>query len=241
MQIRLLPFETADGASNMATDEALLHTAAEAGVATLRFYAWQPATLSLGYFQPAAVRLGNGRLESLAWVRRPSGGATLVHDRELTYCLALPPGVPWQTGEPWPRRMHRIIVAALHELGFVQPLLAPAPHRHGDVLCFQQQTPDDVLCAGHKIVGSAQRKYRRALLQHGSVLLAKSSWAPELPGLLELTGSHPTCMALQAAIVAAFERDTGWLVRPDHWLVEESGHWYERRDKYLGREWNMKR
>src|SRR5262245_58709107 len=97
-RIRLLPFAIADGPTNMAADEAMLLRAAEEGMASLRFYGWSPATLSIGYFQPAAIRLSDPRWATLPWVRRPSGGATLVHDRELTYALALPSGLPWQSG-----------------------------------------------------------------------------------------------------------------------------------------------
>ena len=39
---------------------------------------------------------------------------------------------------------------------------------------------------GEKIAGSAQRRRRGAVLQHGSVLLARSPAAPELDGLKEL-------------------------------------------------------
>src|SRR5437762_6826079 len=101
--IRLLPAQNADGATNMAADETLLHSAASA-VASLRFYTWTTATLSLGYFQPHAVRLSDPLLVELPFVRRPSGGATLVHHHEVTYALALPPHL--QSGEPWLRRMH---------------------------------------------------------------------------------------------------------------------------------------
>ena len=40
----------------MARDEALLHSASDRGVASLRFYTWAEPTLSLGYFQPSADR-----------------------------------------------------------------------------------------------------------------------------------------------------------------------------------------
>ena len=39
-----------------------------------------------------------------------------------------------------------------------------------------------------KIVGSAQRRRRGAVLQHGSLLAAASPAAPGLPGLAELCG-----------------------------------------------------
>ncbi|MFM7071400.1 MAG: biotin/lipoate A/B protein ligase family protein [Planctomycetota bacterium] len=55
-------------------------------------------------------------------------------------------------------------------------------------LCFERRSPGDVLVAGMKVGGSAQRRNRGALLQHGSVLLRRSPFAPELPGIAELTG-----------------------------------------------------
>ena len=54
-------------------------------------------------------------------------------------------------------------------------------------MCFQRRAPGDVLVKGEKIAGSAQRRCRGAVLQHGSVLLARSPAAPELDGLKELT------------------------------------------------------
>src|ERR1700687_3582983 len=118
---RLLPYSEADGANNMAADEVLLQSAAK-GVASLRFYGWTTPTLSLGYFQPERVRLQEERLSALPYVRRASGGATLVHHHEVTYALALPSGSPWHTGEPWLRRMHAVIAAALEQHGILARL-----------------------------------------------------------------------------------------------------------------------
>src|SRR5881227_917911 len=113
---RLLPFEATDGPHQMAADEVLLAAAVE-GVASLRFYAWDPPTLSLGYFQRADERLTDPQLAALPFVRRASGGGALVHHHEVTYALALPPGLPWQSGEPWPCQMHHVIQGALTGLG----------------------------------------------------------------------------------------------------------------------------
>ena len=70
LSCRLLPWSVADGPQNMAADEALLEAAA-AGAAALRFYAWEPATLSLGYFQPEAVRHTDPRLGMRSPPRAP--------------------------------------------------------------------------------------------------------------------------------------------------------------------------
>src|SRR5437016_3691861 len=99
----------------MATDEELLHAAA-AGVASLRFYGSSLPTLSLGYFQREKLRSTDPLLAALPFVRRPSGGQTLVHHHEVTYALAIPAGT-WQRGKPWLMHMHEIIAAALASLG----------------------------------------------------------------------------------------------------------------------------
>jgi lipoyl(octanoyl) transferase len=239
--IRLLPYAEADGATNMAADEALVRSAAE-GVASLRFYGWTAATLSLGYFQPCAVRLTNSRLASLPWVRRPSGGATLVHHHELTYAIALPSG--WQTDQPWMLRMHRIITAALADLGLGGKIDAACgdPIRRGDILCFQQHTAGDLLSVGNKIVGSAQRKFRQALMQHGSILLRQSEFTPELPGLHEITGLKISRADLQAAVTWRFLEDTKISTLTCDWTTEEAS-WIDRLviDRYATTAWNQRR
>src|SRR5262249_9145280 len=121
-RMRLLPFETAAGAWHMAADDALL-TAAAAGTASLRFYGWPAATLSLGYFQPSGPARAFPGLASLDWVRRPTGGAALVHHHEVTYALALPPGRTWQPpGASWMSRFHQLLADALAELGVAASL-----------------------------------------------------------------------------------------------------------------------
>src|SRR5437773_505782 len=141
----------ADGAPNMAADEMLLKAAGE-GVASLRFYGWSEATVSLGYFQPASVRCANSRLAALPWVRRPTGGAMLVHHHELTYAIALPSGSAWDPRGPCMARMHAITLRALEGLGLRGMVAAGRAESHGfgKALCFQQVTAGDLLCEGTK-------------------------------------------------------------------------------------------
>src|ERR1700722_19964765 len=108
LHMRLLPFATADGATNMAADEAMLETASERGLASLRFYTWSEPTLSLGYFQPS-VGHGLPNLASLAWVRRSTGGAGIVHHHELTYSIALTGESYRKSAEPWICRVHKML------------------------------------------------------------------------------------------------------------------------------------
>lgn len=240
---RLLPYAVTDGPSNMAVDEAMLESAA-AGRALLRFYGWSEATLSLGYFQKEQIRLNDDRLAQLPWVRRPTGGATLVHHHELTYALALPPGQPWQGQEPWLCHMHRIITIALHRLG-VNATGCPTAEKQavpGTVLCFQQCSPGDVVIGTSKVVGSAQRKHRGALLQHGSILLASSNFTPQLKGVFEHTGHVPPDRDIQQMIVREFSEQTHWTVEQADWTDAERSRIAElTTDKYTQDSWNRKR
>ncbi len=50
--------------------------------------------------------------------------------------------------------------------------------------------PDPGVSRPHKVLGSAQRRRRGAVLQHGSLLLRASAHATEFPGILELGSSE---------------------------------------------------
>jgi lipoate-protein ligase A len=238
---RLLPYAVATGPCNMAADDALLESAA-AGAASLRFYGWQEPTLSLGYFQPSTPARAYPDLGGLAWVRRPTGGAALVHHHELTYALALPPGREWQPpGAPWLVRMHAIIQAALRRLA-VESRLCEREEKRGDVLCFLHHTPGDLLVSGHKVAGSAQRKRRGALLQHGGILLRQSPHTPELPGIAELTGRDLAAEELEAAVLGALRESTEWRVESGAWTEgEEALRSVQVATRYTQAAWNEKR
>jgi len=238
---RLLPYSVADGPTNMATDEALLQSA-QKGLATLRFYAWSPPTLSLGYFQSENPRNTDPLLASLPFVRRPSGGDTLVHDHEVTYALALPPG-PWQQGQRWIVRMHEIIATALATLGVTSQLCeAGIPATPPNQLCFHHFTAGDLLVNGAKVVGSAQRKQRGALLQHGGILLARSPHTPTLPGLLELTGRPFKAPDVVQAVQSFFAGSTGATLMEQVLSAEEQAVIAElKTKKYESSAWNLKR
>jgi lipoate-protein ligase A len=233
--VELLPYEVADGLHNMAADEVLLEGADRS--ACLRFYGWSEPTASLGYFQPHAIRPAN-----LPYVRRPSGGLTLVHHHELTYCLALPAGASWQGGEPWLRRMHRVIAAALGKLGVATHLHEGQDLHRDTPLCFGHLTAGDLLLNGWKIGGSAQRRSRGALMQHGGILLAQSEFAPDLAGIRELTGRELSIAQLTHMIGAAFVEETLRHLIDTTWGAERRQRVITLvRRKYSRTEWNDKR
>jgi lipoate-protein ligase A len=187
----------ASGAWNMAVDEVLLESADAEGECTLRFYQWQEPTLSLGYFQTYTDRLRHAPSSRSAVVRRSSGGGAILHDHELTYSFAVPNAHPLAADRlGFYRAVHLALIAVLADWGIEATLYEPPsppmllPEGEGrrlPFLCFERRSPGDVLVTGAKIAGSAQRRSRGAVLQHGSVLLARSNAAPELDGLKELT------------------------------------------------------
>jgi lipoate-protein ligase A len=241
--VRLLPHAVAGAAANMAADEALLESAA-AGVASFRLYGWAEPTLSLGYFQASAAARAVPRLASLPWVRRASGGAALVHHHEITYALALPPGPPWQHRcACWLRQMHAVLQAALASCGVSTRLCSPAEaQKRGEILCFLHLASNDLLLGGAKVAGSAQRKQRGALLQHGGLLLAASPVTPELPGVAELAGVRLLEDAVRAAILDQLGRHTGWRLVPGGWTDAEERRRAQLAEAKYGRPgWNEKR
>jgi lipoate-protein ligase A len=196
---RLIVDGPASGFWQMAVDETLLESAAE-GQATLRFYEWSEPTLSLGYFQGYAERDAHRASRDCPLVRRQTGGGAILHDQELTYSLALPLAHPLAADAMrLYRAAHAALVDTLGSLGIEAqmrtgngPSQASSSGSDEPFLCFQRRSEGDVLVDGAKICGSAQRRRRGAILQHGSLLLARSAAAPELPGVLQLRGSCPS-------------------------------------------------
>jgi lipoate-protein ligase A len=224
----------------MAADEVMLQ-AAERGTTALRFYTWDEPTLSLGYFQPAAARLTDPLLADRTWVRRPSGGAAILHHWELTYCLVLPAGL--QGKRNWVCTFHDLVAAALRSFGVELHAVGCGEEKKlGDYLCFLHQTPGDLLIDSSKVAGSAQRKRRGALMQHGSILLAQSPCTPALPGIAELSGKRLGAEELTERLAGLFRKQMNWDLRESEFTDEEERQIAEMaREKYQSIEWNEKR
>src|SRR5262249_5025601 len=100
----------------------------------------------------------------------------------------------------------------------------------------------DLLLRDAKVAGSAQRKHRGALLQHGSILLARSQHAPSLPGIRELTGRTLDLAEVADAVSREFARETGWRLQLAEWTQTEIVHIADRMGaKYTCDTWNCKR
>ncbi|AST97236.1 lipoate-protein ligase [Niallia circulans] len=170
-------------AYNMALDEALLNWHSEGKIPpTIRFYGWEPATLSIGYFQRVAkeIRMEAVREKQLGFVRRPTGGRGVLHEHELTYSVIVSeahPAMPKTVTEAY-----RVISTGLLEgfkaLGLNAYFAVPDSEKEREALkkprsavCFDAPSYYELVVEGKKIAGSAQTRQKGVILQHGSILL----------------------------------------------------------------------
>lgn len=237
MQCRLIVNDPGSGAWNMAVDESLLQSAARRGTAALRLYGWREPTLSLGYFQRYAQRHAHQASRGCAVVRRPSGGGAILHHHEITYCLTLPAGSALgRHPRSAYRAIHQAAAAALAhwELETVPTAVMPLPEEPSPFLCFLRYTEDDLIVAPRagqehaaarrracKILGSAQRRRHGAVMQHGSLILARSDYAPEVPGLSEVLGRPIDPAEFRAAWLEAIRASLGFTLDPDALTADE--------------------
>ena len=142
----------------------------ESGV-RLRIYGWSPPALSLGFHQPeSSVDRDALARRGFDLVRRPTGGAAVLHIDEITYSVTAPLGI-----EGLGRgvlEIHRAIAASLsatfQSLGVNVEFGGDGVPR--DFACFSGAGGHEMTLDGRKLVGSALRRGRNAFLQHGSVL-----------------------------------------------------------------------
>ena len=256
---RLLVTEPADGTTNMAIDESLwMGRRAGSSPPTLRFYAWSPPTVSLGYGQirdadvDHDVRRGLG----IGLVRRPTGGSAIYHDgreREVTYSVVatsddLGVGADLLATYRW---VARAMARGLRALG-ADVTIVERRRDYGPVpaFCFARSGSYELEVGGRKIVGSAQRRHGRSFLQHGAVLLAldaervaalfPTTTAPvaAVATLEDALGRRPGWDECAIALAAAFEAEHGLTLTPGGLSAEEADA-AERlgRDKYATEAW----
>ncbi len=166
------------GAWNMAIDRAVMESVGDGHAPpTLRFYQWQPAAISLGKGQPAAVADHERcAADGVDVVRRPTGGWAIFHTDELTYSVAAHAEEPVVAGPLLEAYKHLSagLIAGLRHLG-LDAMLAPplqSSEKSGLMACFEVPYNNEITVNGLKLMGSAQARSQRRLLQHGSLPLS---------------------------------------------------------------------
>ncbi len=273
-----------DAALNMALDEALLLVCDEQPTVTLRFYGWARPTLSLGYFQSVhEIDLAECERRGFDWIRRPTGGRAVLHDHELTYSIVAPIELLGGSVAQSHERISQALAVGLEKLGLHAELaeragphpassasltlLLPSPSEgrgargEGEegpgvrAACFAAPAAVELTVQGKKIIGSAQVRTKKSLLQHGSIPITIDFDAlaailkitqPALlrrkaAGLAEFLGYTPTLDALKEAIRWGFaeffriELQPEELSPTEHAVAERL-----RAEKYATRAWNWR-
>ncbi|MFP3665079.1 lipoate--protein ligase family protein [Priestia sp. SIMBA_032] len=168
---------------NMALDEALLEWHSKGEIPpTIRFYGWNPPTLSIGYFQKAEKEINFDKVKELGlgFVRRPTGGRGVLHDEELTYSVIVSeeyPNMPKTVTEAY-RVISEGLLEGFRSLGLEAYFAIPRSEEEKNSLknprssvCFDAPSWYELVVEGRKIAGSAQTRQKGVILQHGSILL----------------------------------------------------------------------
>ncbi len=226
----------------MAVDEALVDSCRRgARGPTLRLYGWDRPAISLGYFQrPETVVYLDRCLDAgVPVVRRTTGGRAVYHHHEVTYSLVAP--VPHPCFPSTIRGTYEVVARALEfalaGLGVHVRRRERDPerprHGAGSPLCFDATSRNEITLDGKKVVGSAQRRWTTAFLQHGSILLRHdpSEYARWFPGAWgdpdSITGlcasrRDLTREAVCRALVASWETAFGVELVPGRLSVDEA-------------------
>ncbi len=217
--LRLLVHDELPGPINMGLDEALLQGTGSGWQYTLRLYRWSLPTVSLGYGQPwrEGYDPSLARRERIDLVRRRTGGRAVLHADELTYSVTGPedPG-PFEGGvQATYRVISEGLVAGLRSLGAEVDMVRSRGRqaRAEPGACFGARALYEITAGGRKLLGSAQRRQRGRVLQHGSLPLGRPDrrlWAvlgptgvpaaAESVGLVEALGRRPSLRRLTSSL-----------------------------------------
>lgn len=170
---------TNNGCMNMAVDEAIMTAYREKKTdPTLRFYTWNPPTMTIGYFQKMEDEIDIDKCNELNidYVRRITGGRAVLHDEELTYSIIVDENHPLMHGGITTsyKFISEGLVKGLELTGVNTDPLSRGERIGRDNLssaCFNAHSFYEITMNNKKVVGSAQTRKDGVLLQHGSIIL----------------------------------------------------------------------
>ncbi|MBF0407966.1 MAG: hypothetical protein HQM10_11465 [Candidatus Riflebacteria bacterium] len=170
---------------NMAIDEALvIETLKQPDSGFIRFYQWQPYSLSFGIFQHPEKIISLPELEKagIQAVRRSSGGKMVFHADEITFSVAL----PVKTIENKLTHLQHAnfldlfqalispFIAALNKHGVPAEFSQTISRRDETVVhCYDAPAAHSIMASGKKLVGAAGIKKDHLFFIHGSMPFSK--------------------------------------------------------------------
>lgn len=162
---------------NMALDEAISEAVREKlSPPTLRIYKWEKPSVSIGYFQKIGdINLVHCAKRDYPLVRRPTGGRAILHESELTYSFSSRYDSLSFKGKLLEDYsiISKALLSGLKLIGVdaKNSLSRERGNGHKNPACFKAVSYGEVTVKGKKVIGSAQKRYSKGLLQQGSILL----------------------------------------------------------------------
>lgn len=169
MEFRLIDTNYNNPYLNMAIDEALLTSK----LPVVRFYRWNPSSISIGYFQSMENEINIKKCDELGlgYVRRITGGKAVFHDMELTYSFIIDKDLMPNTIIESYKKISEGIINSLVDLGLNPEMKKENIKKLDSSNCFNQPSYYELTINNKKFVGSAQKRKDGKILQHGSILL----------------------------------------------------------------------
>ncbi len=171
MQCRFIDTGANDAFTNMAIDEALT---LNCSMPILRIYRWDPRAVSIGYNQNIQneIDIDYCQKSNIPIVRRITGGKAIFHDKEITYSFILPENnglLPKDIVESY-KVIAQALIIALKNIG-INANIQEINEKIKTPICFNSSNWYEILVNNKKISGSAQRRIKGKVLQHGSLLI----------------------------------------------------------------------
>lgn len=160
---------------NMAIDEHLFNICHNEISGFLRIYSWDRPSFSIGISQKVSrsVDLDYIKKNKFGFVRRITGGKTVLHNDEITYSVISSEEKFFKDNDLY-KSYSLIADIILRTLNRADMKAELSKGSHSSLSkssnpCFSFPTPNEIEVGGKKIVGSAQKRDKTALLQHGSI------------------------------------------------------------------------
>jgi lipoate-protein ligase A len=194
---RIISDTAHDAAFNMAADLYLLSLCEQTPAVFVRLYSWEKPSITLGITEKPGETLDLAAITAhgIEWIRRPTGGRSVLHDHDITYSCVFSAGLKGMgtTLMETYAILSACLMAGLGKAGIpCSPSDSPPDHHMSRTSvrlpCFLSPNRHEIMTDGKKLLGSAQKRSAKAVLQHGSIPLTPAFRL--LPEYLNLSDSQ---------------------------------------------------
>ncbi len=251
----LLEKKPLPAAENMARDEYLFNLCHEKKMGFFRLYSWENPSFSFGVSQEIAKTIDVDFINNnnCSYVRRITGGKTVLHNDEITYAVISSEDIFYKDNDLYQsyRLISKILVNAFKAIG-VDAYLSKGSHSQfskSSSPCFSFPTLNEIEIDGKKIVGSAQKRNNKALLQHGSIpismdyqLYAHGTYSRANIIKQSMTTFSEVSMktrdSLSQSLINSFQAFIGDTLKEFEFNARDKQAIMEIEKKYSSRDWN---